>query len=268
MKPNRRFIGKSKRFWANAKFISERVGYSKKRSGVLRTYTKAEAHKVLSEHKANVPPALLDEIVAYLNWRANRLNNQISKRFMNRVEARKEYRSMRKRLGSKRHIVMSKRKGKQKHPAYLTNIVGMLAENVLGKSGFIDDTQRLSVVTSNGIIEEIFSRRFDGAVPDTRNPRAVWEIKEYYDNKSFGSRVADGVYETLLDGYEIQGVQSRIGHRIKHFLFIDDRHTWWDIGKSYLCRMVDMLHTGHVDEIFFGREVLSDWEPRLRALKK
>jgi hypothetical protein len=32
--------------------------------------------------------------------------------------------------------------------------------------------------------------------------------------------------------------------------------------------MVDMLHTGHVDEIFFGREVLTDWEPRLRALIK
>jgi hypothetical protein len=31
--------------------------------------------------------------------------------------------------------------------------------------------------------------------------------------------------------------------------------------------MVDMLHTGHVDEIFFGREALTGWEPRLRALK-
>ena len=31
---------------------------------------------------------------------------------------------------------------------------------------------------------------------------ALWEIKEYYYTTTFGSRVADGVYETLLDGLE------------------------------------------------------------------
>ncbi len=28
------------------------------------------------------------------------------------------------------------------------------------------------------------------------------------------------------------------------------------MGKSYLCRMVDMLHMGYVDEVLFGREVI------------
>ena len=32
--------------------------------------------------------------------------------------------------------------------------------------------------------------------------------------------------------------------------------TWWKQGKSYLCRMVDMIHMGYVDEILFGREVI------------
>lgn len=27
-----------------------------------------------------------------------------------------------------------------------------------------------------------------------------------------------------------------------------------------------MLHTGHVDEVFFGKEVLTEWEATLRAL--
>ncbi len=33
---------------------------------------------------------------------------------------------------------------------------------------------------------------------------AVWEIKEYYDSITFGSRIADGVYETMLDGKSLQ----------------------------------------------------------------
>ena len=36
------------------------------------------------------------------------------------------------------------------------------------------------------------------------DPLAVWEIKEYYYTTTFGSRVADGVYETLLDGMELR----------------------------------------------------------------
>ena len=71
----------------------------------------------------------------------------------------------------------------------------------------------------------------------------------------------------LLDGYEIERAQRELGVSIAHFLFIDDRFTWWDCGRSYLCRMIDMLHTGHVDQIFFGREVLTEWEEVLKWLE-
>ncbi|MSP97397.1 MAG: tetratricopeptide repeat protein [Betaproteobacteria bacterium] len=30
---------------------------------------------------------------------------------------------------------------------------------------------------------------------------------------------------------------------------------WWECGRSYLCRMIDMLHMGYVDEVIFGKEV-------------
>jgi hypothetical protein len=43
---------------------------------------------------------------------------------------------------------------------------------------------------------------------------------------------------------------------VKHYLMVDDRYTWWDCGKSYLCRLIDMLHMGYVDEILFGYEVV------------
>jgi len=88
------------------------------------------------------------------------------------------------------------------------------------------------------------------------NPLAVWEIKEYYGSTTFGSRIADGVYETMLDGEEFTELREHEEIDIKHYLIVDDYHTWWDQGKSYLCRMVDMVHMGLVDEILFGREVI------------
>ena len=49
---------------------------------------------------------------------------------------------------------------------------------------------------------------------------------------------------------------------VKHHLMVDDHFTWWDCGRSYLCRIIDMLHMGYVDEVLFGREVI-DRMPRL-----
>ncbi len=266
MRANSRFLDKSKRFWAHAKFISERVGYSQRGSAQLRVHLTDVAVAALNKNNIVIEQRLLQEVIGYLNWRASILNNRISKLFMNREQAAAEFQTLYNRIKPTKPLPMNKQKGEKRHPAYLASMVGMIAESVVGPDGFIDDARKLSIVTSDHTLEEIFSRRFDGAIPNTENPRAVWEIKEYYGTTTFGSRVADGVYETLLDGYEIEGVRSRMGRNIQHFLFIDDRYTWWDCGKSYLCRMIDMLHTGHVDEIFFGREVVTDWEGRIRSL--
>ena len=68
--------------------------------------------------------------------------------------------------------------------------------------------------------------------------------------------MADGVYETLLDGMELQEITHREGIDVEHILMVDAKYTWWDCGKSYLCRIIDMLHMGYVDEVLFGREVV------------
>jgi len=100
-------------------------------------------------------------------------------------------------------------------------------------------------------------RRVDGAFPSVINPVAIWEIKEYYYTTIFGSRVADGVYETLLDGLELEELHTSTNRKVQHLLVVDDYFTWWECGRSYLCRMVDMLHMRYVDEVLFGREVLT-----------
>ena len=87
------------------------------------------------------------------------------------------------------------------------------------------------------------------------NPIAVWEIKEYYYTTTFGSRVADGVYESLLDGMELEELREQEKIDVKHYLMVDSHDTWWECGRSYLCRIMDMLHMGYVDEVLFGREI-------------
>jgi hypothetical protein len=69
--------------------------------------------------------------------------------------------------------------------------------------------------------------------------------------------VADGVYETLLDGMELQEFRRATGHETLHYLFIDSRLTWWLKGRSYLCRLVDLMHMGYAHEVIFGKEVVS-----------
>ena len=64
------------------------------------------------------------------------------------------------------------------------------------------------------------------------------------------------MYETLLDGMEIEEFRKNLGVDVKHYLMTDSHFTWWGCGKSYLCRIVDMLHMGYVDEVLFGREVV------------
>jgi len=50
--------------------------------------------------------------------------------------------------------------------------------------------------------------------------------------------------------YESEGID------IKHCLMVEAYYTWWECGRSYLCRMIDMLHMGYLDEVLFGKEVV------------
>lgn len=151
---------------------------------------------------------------------------------------------------------MNKQKGDKRAPAYLTSIVNMLIEANLEGLPCNYDPRELTTVTRHGVPVRTLARRVDGAFPSPINPIAVWEIKEYYYTTTFGSRVADGVYESLLDGMELEELREHEGIDVKHYLMVDAYLTWWMMGRSYLCRIVDMLHMGYVDEVLFGYEVV------------
>jgi hypothetical protein len=176
---------------------------------------------------------------------------------MNKAAAKAEFKKFKTRLKPKCPLPMNKQKGDKKNYAFMTGIVNMLFKANIWDATCNYDPRSLTTMTRNAMPQRTLARRVDGAFPSVVNPVGIWEIKEYYYTTTFGSRVADGVYETLLDGMELEELESATGRKVHHLLILDDHFTWWQCGRSYLCRMIDILHVGFVDEVIFGREVLT-----------
>ena len=203
------------------------------------------------------------DLFEYFKERARVLNDEVKPKLLNVDQAKALYEQKRSEFDHQCPTPMNKQRGDMKAPAYLTALVNMMVERYGSGLPCNYDPQELTTVTTrDGVPLRTLARRVDGAFPSPINPIAVWEIKEYYYTTTFGSRVAGGVYETLLDGMEIEEVREHEGIDVKHYLMVDAYFTWWKCGKSYLCRMSDMLHMGYADEILFGREVVEEM-PRI-----
>jgi hypothetical protein len=211
---------------------------------------------------AGNPTPLATNLHDYFRHRADVLNNVVESNLMTLGQAQKTFNRIRR---ARRHhcpMPMNKQKGKKRAVAFFTAIVNMLIEENIHECPCCNDPRILTTVTQGGVPIRTLSRRVDGAFPTPLNPVAIWEIKEYYYTTTLGSRVADGVYETLLDGMELEELHASEDIKVKHYLMLDDHFTWWKCGKSYLCRIIDLLHMGYVDEVLFGAEVIQEM-PRI-----
>lgn len=273
MKPDTRFLNQPKHFWANVRSISQHAGYTARGTGQILVPDLSVITASLKElglstghviDDAGMATVLGATLVQYLQYRADILNKFVEPRLMNADQAAVAFAKVQKATKSTRAVAMNKQKGDKKKPAYLTAIVGMLIEANVGGIECDYDPRELTTFTHLGAPLRTLARRVDGAFPCAKNPIAVWEIKEYYHTTTFGSRVADGVYETLLDGMELEELRQSEKVDCRHYLMVDAHYTWWDCGRSYLCRIVDMLHMGYVDEVLFGTEILD----RMPALAK
>jgi len=266
MKADPRFLKLPKSFWAYVRLIGQQCGYTQRGTGRLLVPEKehvqskfeelglgAESLDAVLPNGANI----WDMLTNYFVYRAEIAIDHIKPSLMNADEARVEFDRLKRELRPSCPLPMNKQKGKKRAPAYLTCIVNMIVEDAVNKAECDYDPRALTTITNNGLPIRTFARRLDGAFPSVVNPVAVWEIKEYYYTTTFGSRVAGGVYETLLDGMEIEELTESENIEVLHYLMVDAYYTWWECGKSYLCRIVDMLHMGYADEVLFGREVIS-----------
>ena len=266
MKADPRFLTQPKEFWANVRTISQEVGYTKRGENSIKIPSlEAIRHEfgklgLNTTHIAGTDNTLTDfgqRLFDYFTFRATVLNETVQGHFMKKKSAKVEFNRLKAKLNPHCPLPMNKQKAEKKNYAFLTGMVNMLVEANIGGAPCDYDPHSLTTMTHDAMPLRTLSRRVDGAFPSVINPIAIWEIKEYYYTTTFGSRVADGVYETLLDGMELEELEAAAQRKVQHVLFIDDYFTWWECGRSYLCRMIDMLHMSYVDEVVFGREVLT-----------
>jgi hypothetical protein len=274
MRPDPRFVRQSKQFWACVRTVSQYLGYTFKIKGeesIIKIHSIAKIHQAFRDLTLNAGE-ILDStgeatplgtrLHLYFEHRAEVLNNFVRPRLMDAKKAKLAFNRIKKGFPHNCPLPMNKQTGSKKAAAFLTGITNMLIEENLKGRPCNYDPRILTTVTKHGVPVRTLARRVDGAFPDAINPIAIWEIKEYYYTTTFGSRVADGVYETLLDGMELEELAEKENIKVEHYLMLDDYLTWWKMGKSYLCRIVDMLHMGYVDEVLFGAEIIDEM-PRI-----
>ena len=268
MKPIEKFLRKPKSFWASVRSLSQKVGYSDGSKIICPTVKQMEA--AFSELGLNPEKIYLDsgptplarDLHEYFKARAEALMLVAESNLMTVEEAKCEFDALFEKLQPTCPIPMNKQKGEKRAAAFFTGLVNMMIEANAQGMDCNYDPRELTTFTREAEPLRTLARRVDGAFPSVVNPIAVWEIKEYYYTTTFGSRVADGVYETLLDGMELEELREHENIDVKHYLMVDAYYTWWNCGKAYLCRLFDMLHMGYVDEVLFGREVLVEM-PRI-----
>lgn len=265
MQPDKRFLRQSKEFWAHVRTISQEIGYTRRGTGEILIPSRQEIETAFGRLDLSTAhvldagggfTAFGQMLHDYFSFRAATLNNQVRHNLMNKAQAEALFKKLRRRSKINCPFPMNKQKKEKKNYAFLTCIVNMLVARNIGDFTCDYDPRSLTTITHQRQPLRTLARRVDGAFPSVVNPVAIWEIKEYYYTTTFGSRVADGVYETLLDGLELEDLEMTAHRKIQHLLVVDDFFTWWECGRSYLCRLIDMLHMGYLDEVIFGREVV------------
>lgn len=265
MKPNHRFISQSQEFWAYVRLISQSAGYTRRGTDKVKAVNLEEIVEALEKGKVS-PRHVLNEVgqctpfggllLEYFDYRARVLNRYVEPRLMDVADSRRAFEKLKDELQPLCPLPMNKQKGDKRAPAYFTGIINMLIEANASGLSCDYDPRSLTIVTRNGLPIRTLARRLDGAFTGPVDPVAVWEIKEYYYTTTFGSRVADAIYESQLDGMELTELRKAESIQIDHYLFVDSHFSWWGQGKSYLCRLIDLLNMGFVDEVLFGAEVM------------
>lgn len=275
MKANLEFLRQPPEFWAYVRTISQEVGYTAtntdketkvktksilvpSRNDVVKAFKKLGLSLNAIEDNSGELTAFGQMLFNYFSYRSDIITNFVRSHLMDKEEAENLFYSLSNKLNPQCPIPMNKQKGTKRKISYLTGMVNMIIDSNINKNTTCDyDPRSLTTVTYQDMPLRTLSRRVDGALPSVVNPIAIWEIKEYYHTTTFGSRVADGVYESLLDGMELRELSDAGHQKIYHMLIIDSHYTWWVCGRSYLCRIIDMLHMGYLDEVIIGKEIVT-----------
>lgn len=256
------FLAKDRGFWAYVRIISAATGYTDRSTGNPKKYDKSDVNKTIDKRNIAPEPVLTNStltdlgksVIKYLNFRADKVSKAINL-FRSGEEAESDFDDM---AGDYELDHFQTNKQGNNKPLFLANTVNLVLEKEFDLDFNPNPRDLVTISDDNGELATTLSRRLDGACPALHNPAAIWEVKEFYRGKSFGSRIADAVYESMLVGEELTKLEQQYGIKVYHYLIVDGGEEW-SRGKSYICRIIDILNMGLIDAAILGGEVTTQW---------
>jgi len=140
---NAEFQKQPKMFWAYVRTLSQKLGYTTRKTKQIKIPTVPEIVTGLTAlgldptklvKKGTVSPTDLGRaLLNYFAYRAEVLNDKVQRQLMNAKEARQLYARLLKEVRYPSRAPMNKQTGKKKKPLYFTGIINVLiADGVAG----------------------------------------------------------------------------------------------------------------------------------------
>jgi len=264
MLSNDDFQGRGREFWAYVRLVSEQAGYQPHGDELVKKYDLDDLRKTVEKTEINADPILGgfsecttnlgNEVRDYLNYRSEQVEIALD-RIRTRDQAVEEFEEF-----SEGFVMDTEQLNKQgsNQPLVFANSVNLVLEKETGIE--FDPNPRMlpTVLDSDRNLQMTLPKWPDGAFPTARNPRAIWEVKEFYSSTTFGSRIADAIYEIMLFHEELNTLHEETGREVELYLMTDGYEAWQK-GISYICRIVDILNMGYIDAAIFGEDVFTQW---------
>lgn len=211
----------------------------------------------------SVDQPLADDLLAYIDYRTER-----TKEAFELFRSEKDSIKFCKDNGYSFGLTQTKSKDHHQSSKTLIAAVSGIAEAICMKQNVTVETnpQERCVWLKKNVLH-VSARNLDGAVPATKDPFVVWEIKEYWGQTKGGSKMSDAVYECHLVGKEIRDFEKKVGHKIFHVVFLDGKDQW-GARVSDVARFIDLESQGLIDSLIIGSMVETDWAPLLEKMIK
>ena len=119
-------------FWSLIRFISEKLGYTNRRTGLVSSYSPEEIAVLCKRENIYVPDDVIVKASLYLQKRAAAINNTVQNNLMNAEQAEKVFMDLYSSRQFDSKLIMNKQSGDKKKVNFFTAIITMIAEDVLG----------------------------------------------------------------------------------------------------------------------------------------
>jgi hypothetical protein len=265
MYSDKRFAGKSMKFWSYVRLVSEQAGYQPHGDKLIKKYSKEDLKNTIEKTGINADPLfgdsttnsttqLAEDLLQYLNYRSEKVKEALDK-IRTKDEAIRDFEEYR---GD--YVMETEQLNKQGSGAKLVfaNSVNLVLERETGIEFNPNPRMLPTVLDSEDNLQITLPKWPDGAFPTARNPLSLWEVKEFYSSTTFGSRIADAIYEMMLFSEEAQTLQEETNQELDLYLMTDGYEAWKK-GVSYICRIIDILNMEYIDAAIFGEEVFTQW---------